>query len=155
MFLFKYSVVCNIGTSHSSILLCTMHGSIFATHERRLQRVLAIWCVKHLQLVITDSFRCCQLKRIPASLQWRHNRRDSVSNQQPHDCVLNRLFRRTSKKRWPVNSPHKWPVRRNMFQFDDVIMFEPKLSNYMHVVIWYRRTVCPYTKTHFCHQLYI
>ena len=25
--------------------------------------------------------------------------------------------------RWPVNSPHKWPVTRKMFQFDDVIMW--------------------------------
>ena len=25
--------------------------------------------------------------------------------------------------RWPVNSPHKWPVTRKMFPFDDVIMF--------------------------------
>ena len=24
--------------------------------------------------------------------------------------------------RWPVNSPHKWPVMRKMFPFDDVIM---------------------------------
>ena len=24
--------------------------------------------------------------------------------------------------RWPVNSPHKWPVTRIMFPFDDVIM---------------------------------
>ena len=24
--------------------------------------------------------------------------------------------------RGPVNSPHKWPVTRKMFQFDDVIM---------------------------------
>ena len=32
------------------------------------------------------------------SLQWRHNRRDSVSNHQPHHCLLNGLFRRRSKK---------------------------------------------------------
>ena len=32
------------------------------------------------------------------SLQWRHNGRDGVSNHQPHDCVLNRFFRRRSKK---------------------------------------------------------
>ena len=32
------------------------------------------------------------------TLRWRHNGRDSVSNQQPHDCLLNRLFRRISKK---------------------------------------------------------
>ena len=24
--------------------------------------------------------------------------------------------------RWPVNFPHKWPVTRKMFPFDDVIM---------------------------------
>ena len=33
------------------------------------------------------------------SLRWRHNERDdSVSNHQPHDCLLNRLFRHRSKK---------------------------------------------------------
>ena len=43
-------------------------------------------------------------KKIPWSainswaLRWRHNGRDSVSNHQPHDCLLNRLFRRRSKK---------------------------------------------------------
>ena len=68
------------------------------------------------------------------SLRWRHNGCDSVSNHQPHDCLL--LFRRRSKKdqssaslafvwgihRGLVNSPHKWPVTRKMFPFDDVIM---------------------------------
>ena len=33
-----------------------------------------------------------------APLQCRHNGHDSVSNHQPHDCLLNRLFRRRSKK---------------------------------------------------------
>ena len=70
------------------------------------------------------------------SWQWRHNGHDSVSNHQPHECLLNRLFRRRSKKtsnsaslvfvrgihRGLVNSPHKWPVTRKMFPFDDVIM---------------------------------
>ena len=70
------------------------------------------------------------------SLQWRHNERDSVSNHQPRDCLLNRLFRRRSKKTsklrvtsfctgihgWPVNSPHKGPVTRKRFPFDDVII---------------------------------
>ena len=32
------------------------------------------------------------------SLQRRHNWRDGVSNHQPHDCLLNRLFRRRSMK---------------------------------------------------------
>ena len=32
------------------------------------------------------------------ALQWRHNERDGVSNHQPHDCLLNGLFRFRSKK---------------------------------------------------------
>ena len=70
------------------------------------------------------------------TLHWRHNDHDSVSNHQPHGCLLNRLFRRRSKKTsklrvtglcvgnspGPVNSPHKGPVTRKMFPFDDVIM---------------------------------
>ena len=32
------------------------------------------------------------------ALHWRHNERDSVSNNQPHDCLLNRLIRPRSKK---------------------------------------------------------
>ena len=70
------------------------------------------------------------------SLQWRHNDHDSVSNHQPHGCLLNHLFRRRSKKTsklrvtglcvgnspGPVDSPHKGPVMRKMFPFDDVIM---------------------------------
>ena len=73
---------------------------------------------------------------ITVSLRWRHNGRENVSNHQPHDCLLNRLFRRRSKKTsklrvtglcvgnspGPVNSPHKGPVTRKMFPFDDVIM---------------------------------
>ena len=70
------------------------------------------------------------------TLQWRHNDHDDVSNHQPHGCLLNRLFRRRSKKTsklrvtglcvgnspGPVNSPHKGPVTRKKFPFDDVIM---------------------------------
>ena len=71
-----------------------------------------------------------------ASLHWRHNERECVSNHQSHDCLLNRLFRRRSKKTsklrvsglcagnspGPMNSPHKWPVTRKMLPFDDVFM---------------------------------
>ena len=36
--------------------------------------------------------------KVFSTLQWHHNGRDSVSNHQPHDCLLNPLFRRRSKK---------------------------------------------------------
>ena len=70
-----------------------------------------------------------------STLQWRHNGHDSVSNHQPHDGFLNFLFRHISKKtsmlrvtglcaghRRPGDSPHKWPLTRKKFAFDDVIM---------------------------------
>ena len=71
------------------------------------------------------------------SLRWRQNGRDSVSNHQPGHCLLSLLFGRRSKKTsklrvtglcvgnspGPVNSPHKGPVTRKMFPFDDVIMY--------------------------------
>ena len=70
------------------------------------------------------------------TLRWRHNDHDDVSNHQLHGRLLNRLFRRRSKKTsklrvtglcvgnspGPVNSPHKGPVKRKMFLFDDVTM---------------------------------
>ena len=36
----------------------------------------------------------CLYALLPETLQWRHNGCDSVSNLQPHDCLLNRLFGR-------------------------------------------------------------
>ena len=84
-------------------------------------------------------------------LRWRHNDNGGVSNHQPHYCLLNRLFRHRSKKTsklrvtglcvgnspGPVNSPHKGPLTRNFFPFDDVIMqnsinsqSEPMLNKY-------------------------
>ena len=32
---------------------------------------------------------------------------------------------------WPVNSPHKWPVTRKMFPFDDVIMIWTLASDFL------------------------
>ena len=36
-------------------------------------------------------------KLFESTLLWRHNGRDGVSNHQPYDCLLNRLFRHRSK----------------------------------------------------------
>ena len=34
--------------------------------------------------------------------------------------------------RGPVNSPHKWPVMRKMFPFDDVIVPQDPVSSALH-----------------------
>ena len=73
---------------------------------------------------------------VDETLQWRHNDHDDVSNHRPHVCLLNRLFRRRSKKTSKLrvtglcagNSPvtgefaTQRPVTRKMFPFYDVIM---------------------------------
>ena len=35
--------------------------------------------------------------------------------------------------RWPVNSPHKWPVTRKMLPFDDVIKFTKTISMFIKI----------------------
>ena len=86
------------------------------------------------------------------TLLWRHNEQDSVYNHQPRGCLLDRLFRRRSKKTsklrvtglcvgnspGPVNSPPKGPVTRKMFPFDDVIMMGHSASHRWWFVWWPR-----------------
>ena len=87
-------------------------------------------------------------KGIQHSLRWRHNERDSVSKRQPHDCLLNRLFRRRSKKTSKIrvtglcegNSPGTGE-------------FPAQMASYAETVsIWWRHHVICWCK-HF-HQLH-
>ena len=100
------------------------------------------------------------------TLHWRHNDHDGVSNHQPHGCLLHRIFGRRSKKTsklrvtglcagnspGPVNSPHKGPVTRKMFPFDDVIMclqfFIPTLLCNLIAASTRLKTVCT-----LCHKM--
>ena len=66
------------------------------------------------------------------SLRWRHDGPDSVStvystvysdaDRRKHQSFASLAFAWGIHRR-PGNSPHKWPVTRKMFPFDDVIMF--------------------------------
>ena len=46
----------------------------------------------------------------------------SDADQRKHQRTASPAFVR-GLHRWPVNSPHKWPVTRKMFPFHDVIMY--------------------------------
>ena len=66
---------------------------------------LPLWCHRNVNIfsVFSDRGRPFQLEidfypYTRDTLQWRHNGRGSVSSHQPRDCLLNRLFRRRSKK---------------------------------------------------------
>ena len=67
----------------------TWHGSY-------IKNVLHSWSnIMNFQLILLQQIYSTLQKR---SLRWRHNGRDGVSNHQPRDCLLNRLFKRRSKK---------------------------------------------------------
>ena len=61
-----------------------------------------------------------------SSFQWRHNGRDSVLNHQPHDYLLNRLFRLRSKRTSKLRvTGDRWiSEKKNFFLFDGVIMWQ-------------------------------
>ena len=51
----------------------------------------------------------------------------SGADQRKHQSSASLAFVR-GIHRWPVNSPHKWPVTQKMFPFDDVIMWTNAMS---------------------------
>ena len=51
----------------------------------------------------------------------------SDADQRKHQSSASLAFVR-GIHRGPVNSPHKWPVTRKMFPFDDVIMVGPEMD---------------------------
>ena len=80
--------------------------------EKYLSSITSIWipnrlkfCTEQERILCNISKRCgnCEISNgqtrfYKISLQWRHNGLDSVSNHQPHHCLLSRLFGRRSKK---------------------------------------------------------
>ena len=53
-----------------------------------------------------------------------HSGADQRKHQSSSSLALGRGIHR-----WPVNSPHKWPVTRKMIRFDDVIILTSKVFN--------------------------
>ena len=98
--------------------------------------VIKAWCCIYNSQQSWVPNRDMGTQEYALTLQWRHNERDGVSNHQPHDCLLNRVFKHRSKKtsnlratglcegNSPVTGefPHKWPATWKMLPFDDVIM---------------------------------
>ena len=56
----------------------------------------------------------------------------SDADQRKHQSSVSLAFVR-GIHRGPVNSPHKWPVTRKMFPFDDVIMYG---EYHMYMELW-------------------
>ena len=73
--------------------------------RRKLKWMVLTWCVRSVTKIALQSkhgwrdISCSWVIWLLArALLWRHNGTDGVSNHQPYDCLLNRLFRHRSKK---------------------------------------------------------
>ena len=88
-----------VASSLRTILMPVSHIHINTTLEalghQQAQVWLQIYTVLTISVAAIGRFRG-KTKSVP--LRWRHNGRDGVSNNQPHYCLLNRLFRRRSMK---------------------------------------------------------
>ena len=97
--------------------ICNMHN------------ILSSIIILHVMVIVSNMIICCN-----HSLRWRHNGRDGVSNHQPHDCLLKRLFRRrlkkTSKFRVTGLSEGSSPVTG--------VFPTQRASNTANVSIWWR-----------------
>ena len=75
--------------------------------------------------------------KIRTSSQWRHNKPDGVSTQQPHDCLLNRLFRRRSKETSKLRVTDLCPGNSSVTgEFP-----EERVSNAENISTWWRHHV--------------
>ena len=78
------------------------------------------WCDDKIQdhygdvIMSTIASQITSLTIVYSTVYWG-------SDQRKHQSSASLAFVR-GVHRWPVNSPHKWPVTRKMFPFDDVIM---------------------------------
>ena len=72
------------------------------------------------------------------ALQWRHNEHDGVSNHQPHDCLLNRLFKAQIKEN--IKFPRHWPLCGLCAGHSPVTGEFPaqRTSNAENISIWWR-----------------
>ena len=97
------------------------------------------WAISHYNDVIMGVM-ASQI----ASLTIVYSTVHSDADQRKHQSSASLAFVR-GINRWPVNSPHKWPVTRKMFPFDDVIMGmgDIRKSYFSHVLVHYLERQVP------------
>ena len=144
-------------TENPEFLWCQLCQQIWHHDESRFSVVLLCFIMfgltRHLGVFIWiiylyslwDGTRTNETTLRDMGWVWRHNEHDGVSNHQPHDCLLNRLFRRRSMKTSKLcvtglcagNSPvtGEFPAQR--------------VSNAENVSIWWRHhwTITMHNKT--------
>ena len=96
------------------VYMSWIEGNIIAVHDKTIKKSLS-WLVGHFNDVIMSAiaFQITSLTIVYSTVY-------SDADQRKHQSSASLAFV-LGIHRGPVNSPHKWPVMRKMFPFDDVI----------------------------------
>ena len=133
----KSSIIQIVQTIVDAILGCEHHSSISLTMPRySTAHQSQMWKTakkNHYRDVIMSAMasQISSLTRVYSIVY-------SGADQRKHKSYASLAFARGIHQ-WPVNSPHKEPVTRNMFPFDDVIMItltSTPLTSPWHLVGW-------------------
>ena len=103
------------------ICMCMFHVS---TSESTAHACSAIGTFRYRLLVSTNHYNDVIMSATASqvtSLTIVYSIVYSGADKRKHQSSASLAFVR-GIHRWPVNSPHTWPVTRKMFPFDDVIM---------------------------------
>ena len=116
----------------------------------------------------TNNDSVCMAHKAPlcySPLRWRHNDHAGVSNHQPHGCLLNRLFRRKSKKTSKLrvtglcagNSPGTGEFPAQMASYAEYvsIWWRHHAYSFLCVELWLFQGIYFYTASHYNGTLWI
>ena len=105
------------------------HAQVSYNHVKDITRKICP-AVLHYDDVIMDSI-ASQITSLTIVYSTVH----SGADQSKHQSSASLAFV-WEIHRWPVNFPHKWPVTRKMFPFDDVIMDHNNPLLILHTFLW-------------------
>ena len=97
IFIYQYMMTL-IPFGNVTLFLCDI-SMILALSCGHKSAYFHFWCpISILEIQASLRYWLRDYSKPRATLHWRHNDHDGVSNHQSHGCLLNRLFRRRSKK---------------------------------------------------------
>ena len=111
-----------MGWYESNITSKHIHGNHFVSIPWWVQtQQAAIWVIPHSKYFHYNDVIMAAIASQITSLTIAYSTVYSDVDERKHQSSASLAFV-WGIHRWPVNSPHKWPVTRKMFPFDDVIM---------------------------------
>ena len=131
---------------YDAYIRLTSYECWYVSSHRPTKCLLKCSILNSNQLTITAF-----IVRLHYTLLWRHSDRDGVSNHQCLDCLLNRLFRRRSKK---ISKPRVTGLCEGNLPVIGELPTQ-RVSNVENVSIWWRHHVLSTCYCSFVLRIYL